>query len=648
MFSLFTVRSQVGVQDIKICIIADVHYFDTSLLINDGPAFQEYLSHDRKLLQESYAITESLIDSLIAEQPDIVLVTGDITKDGEMVCHQKMADYFGELEADGAQVFVCPGNHDINNPHAVAFDYDTTYQVASVTPGEFKNVYANHGYSDAIAVDTASLSYVAEPIQGLQILSMDVCRYDSNYIDNYPLTDGGFEPQVLQWAKDRIIDANSQGKIILALEHHNLMEHFTNQKMVFTEYVIDDWENISTELADLGLKVVFTGHFHAHDIVSNTSPAGNTIYDVETGSTVTWPCPYRVMTLHTDTTLEISGKKVENIDYNTGSMTFQEYAHHDLEVGIPPTIIYYLTQPPYSLGQSIAEFMEPAFTESIIAHYNGNEGSPSFGTEFIIFTLYLSGYGYIAEGLESIWDDKPPDDWNINADMNSTADELVLDLTVFLEGPFNGTSMDTYLNPSFIPLAQPYLSLPWMYTGLDSTGNIPSLQIVDWVLVELRDAADASSANETTTVGRQAAWLLNDGSVVALDGSSPLKFYHNQDQQLYAVVRHRNHLDILSANPLIESGGTYSYDFTTGGDLAYGGDLAQKEVETNVWAMIAGDANPDGEIDMEDKTGFWSIFAGKTGYHPGDFDLNTNINNQDKNEAWRINLGKTSQVPDSE
>jgi predicted MPP superfamily phosphohydrolase len=128
-FSEISVFAQVGIQDIKICVISDVHYFDTSLLINDGPAFEEYLTYDRKLLRESYAITESLIDSLISEQPDLVLVTGDLTKDGELVCHQKMANFFNQLENAGTQVFICPGNHDINNPMAVAFDGAVTYPV---------------------------------------------------------------------------------------------------------------------------------------------------------------------------------------------------------------------------------------------------------------------------------------------------------------------------------------------------------------------------------------------------------------------------------------------------------------------------------------------------------------------------------------
>ncbi|MCB0804982.1 MAG: metallophosphoesterase, partial [Bacteroidales bacterium] len=621
MLTVVTSRSQVGQQEIKICVISDVHYFDTSLLINDGTAFQNYLTYDRKLLKESYAITQSAIDSIIAEQPDLVLVSGDITKDGELVCHQKMAAYFEEIEMNGAQVLVCPGNHDINNPHAQAFDGDITYPVPSVDAAGFASVYAGFGYDEAILRDTASLSFVAEPIPGLQILSMDVCRYDSNYINNYPQTDGGFKPQVFEWVKDRVIDANSSGKIIIGMQHHNLIEHFTNQKQVFTQYVIDDWDNISTELADLGIKVVFTGHFHAQDVVSKTTAAGNTIYDVETGSLVTWPCPFRVMTIHTDGTASFSGKRVEEIDFDTGSMTFQQYAKNSLEEGLPESIIYLLTSPPYNIDQGTAEFVEPGFTESIIAHYEGNEGSPSFSTNFIIFSLYLSGYGYIAEGMESIWDDLSPDDWNFTVDLNPEADPLFLNITVLIEGAYQDGQMSTALNPAYIPLDQPYVGSPWNYTGFQTTGLAPDPDVVDWVLVEIHDATDATSVSENTLVGRQVGWLLDSGKVTALDGVSNLLFYQEIQQQLFVVVRHRNHLAILSADPLLESGGIYSYNFTIGSETAFGGTIAQTEVETNKWAMIAGDADADGIITQNDKINFWSILAGKSGYQNTDLNL---------------------------
>jgi len=638
--------AQVGIQNIKLCVISDVHYFDTSLLVNDGTAFEEYLKSDRKLLRESYAITESLMDSLVSEQPDIVLVSGDITKDGELVCHQKMAEYFGVLESSGAHVFVCPGNHDINNPMAVAFDGNNTYPVPAITPEDFKNLYSAYGFSDAIAVDTASLTYVAEPIEGLQILAMDVCRYDSNYINNYPQTSGGFKPQVLQWVKDRIMDANGQGKIIIGMMHHNFAEHFTNQKMIFTEYVQDDWESVSSQLTALGMKIVFTGHFHAQDMVSKMTGSGKPVLDVETGSVVTWPSPYRICTLGTDSVLTITGKRVENIDYDTGGLSFQEYALNDLETGLPPTIISLLMSPPYNLSQSVAEFVEPAFTETLIAHYNGNEGDPSGNTDWVMFWLWLFGYDYIADALDGVWNDEAPDDWNTSIDLSPEETQMILELTAFLEGPFNGSDMSVNLNPEYIPLSQPYSGEPWFYTGSTGVSTISNDAIVDWILVEIRDAATAGQATGTTVVGRQVAFILNDGSVVARDGISNLRFYYMVQNQLFVVLYHRNHLGLLSANPLIASAGIYHYDFSSAESQVYGGTSAVKEITAGIWGMIAGDANANGLIEIDDKNSFWSGQAGTSGYLQSDFNMSGNVNHSDKNELWLINLNLSSQVPE--
>ena len=134
LFGTFNSFGQLGLQNLKICVISDLHYFDSTLLINDGYAFQMYLAQDRKLLKESRAIMVSLFDSLIAEHPDIVLITGDLTKDGENICHQKIAAFLLKLKNANIKVFVTPGNHDINNPFSFSFDDDTVYSVPSITP----------------------------------------------------------------------------------------------------------------------------------------------------------------------------------------------------------------------------------------------------------------------------------------------------------------------------------------------------------------------------------------------------------------------------------------------------------------------------------------------------------------------------------
>ena len=112
------------------------------------------------------------------------------------------------------------------------------------------------------------------------------------------------------------------------------------------------------------------------------------------------------------------------------------------------------------------------------------------------------------------------DDFSMDGTYQPSA--LSLDLKVFLEGPCIGTEMSTYLCAcSSIPLAQPFFIEPWYYDGTESVTIMPG-NAVDWILVELRDATSAANATPATTIARQAGLLLNNGRIVATDGSSPL------------------------------------------------------------------------------------------------------------------------------
>lgn len=222
-------------------------------------------------------------------------------------------------------------------------------------------------------------------------------------------------------------------------------------------------------------------------------------------------------------------------------------------------------------------------------------------------------------------------------------DRIDFDLTVFLEGPFNGTDMNTGMNPDDIPLAQPYNSAPWNYTGTETVASIPNTDIVDWVLIELRDATDAPSATSATMIAQQAAFILNDGQIVGLDGSSILSFDYSITHSMFVVIWHRNHLGIMSAHPVLKSEGVYNYNFTNPVGQAYGTN-AQKYLD-GIYGLFSSDANADGEIDETDKI-FWETSAGKAGYFPEDFNLDGQVNNPDKNELWDPNEGKGSQVPE--
>ena len=238
--------------------------------------------------------------------------------------------------------------------------------------------------------------------------------------------------------------------------------------------------------------------------------------------------------------------------------------------------------------------------------------------------------------------------WEIS--YNSDFEKIYLDLKVFLEGPFNGVDMNTDLTGSAIlPLSQPFNIHPWNYFGNEEVSSIPNADIVDWILVELRETEyNADSATSETVIAIKPAFLLKDGSVKDLDGISLPQYNLGSlalNQHLFVVVRHRNHLDILSAIPLTGLGEIYFYDFTTGLNRVYGGSNGYKELATGIWGMVAGDGGASGLVSLQDKDDNWRIQSGKSGYYSEDLNLNTQVDNIDKNDYWLPNIGKGAQLP---
>jgi serine protease AprX len=219
-----------------------------------------------------------------------------------------------------------------------------------------------------------------------------------------------------------------------------------------------------------------------------------------------------------------------------------------------------------------------------------------------------------------------------------------LEIKVFLEGAFNGSGMNADLN-SILPLSQPYNVAPFNYGGTESVTSIPSSDIVDWVLVELRDAASPVLANNATVIARKASFLKSDGSLVGLDGISNLQFNVTANNQVFLTVWHRNHLSILSFYPLIIHNGIASYDFSTGSVKTFGAANGCKELGNGIWGMISGNGNADATINDLDKLTEWQIDAGEQGYIFSDYNLDGQVSNPDKDNYWLPNVGISSQVP---
>lgn len=222
-----------------------------------------------------------------------------------------------------------------------------------------------------------------------------------------------------------------------------------------------------------------------------------------------------------------------------------------------------------------------------------------------------------------------------------------LDINVFLEGPYNAgnANMNTaLLAANVIPLSQPYSVAPWLYAGTETVTVIPA-NVVDWVLVELRDAATADAATELTKLAGwpRAMFLRNDGKLIGLDGNLPSIGNPTIVNNLYIVIRHRNHIDIMSAAGITLTGSNYTYNFTDAVTKAHGGSLGYKQIATGVFGMVTGDADVDGSVFLTDRTRWAVDFGNINVYMISDFDMDANVFLTDLTR-WATNFGTSNLV----
>lgn len=301
--------------NLRIAVMSDLHYLSPDM-IADTEDFEHALNSDRKLLKESSAILNEMFERVRADKPDILLVSGDLTKDGEQECHAALAKQLQQLQQDipGLKIYVINGNHDIRNYNAKNFNTPDGKAVPATRthPEDFKRIY-DFVYSDPTVIATftpaagneaGSLSYVARPVEGLTIVAMDTCRYSkentSNGTDEHE-TSGAISADLEKWVIEQTAAAKARGDLVIGLEHHGLVPHFDVEPTILPMYLVNGYERIAQEYADAGMSAVFTGHMHAVDIAAMTTKAGNTFYDIETGSALTYPCPIRFVDLRRST-----------------------------------------------------------------------------------------------------------------------------------------------------------------------------------------------------------------------------------------------------------------------------------------------------------------------------------------------------------
>ena len=380
--------------DTKFLVASDFHYFSPKYKMK-GRNFNIYVKNDRKMIKRSNLILKKFIQLASKENFDFLIIPGDLTKDGEYQSHIDVAKYLRKLENHGKDVYVICGNHDVNNFKAREYNKNGSSKVNHAGYKKFKNIYKNFGYKESLYQDKYSLSYVAEPVDGLWLIALDSCMWQMQTNSNSKIyTDGRIPVFTYKWLENILIKANKKDKRVIVFMHHGLLEHYKNNNKYLDEYLVDDYKQLGKLLSFYNVKTVFTGHFHSQDIVSKKY--SSKIYDIETGSLVTYPSPYRIVEIK-NSKMHIKSKKINSIK---NIENFQTYALKHARKTTKSMFSNILNRYPIKLDDT--KILSNYLSKCLLQHFRGDE-------EKIIFKNYkkLSLFGkfayFLRKELPNAW-----------------------------------------------------------------------------------------------------------------------------------------------------------------------------------------------------------------------------------------------------
>ncbi|WP_238649845.1 metallophosphoesterase [Paenibacillus piscarius] len=304
-------------QPVSFWVATDTHYLAKSLE-DGGQAFQSYVrSGDGKMLPYSDELTEALVYEAGQKKPDFLILSGDLTNNGEAASHKELTAKLHRMEAAGTRVYVVPGNHDINNPWARSFGGDKQLVAPHINAEDFLRLYEDFGYNEALARDTDSLSYVVKAAPGLWLLMIDSAQYAHNEEYNFPQTDGRLLPSTLTWINENVKLAAKEHASIITVMHHNLLSHTS---MAVSGFKLNNSQQTLKAFRQEGLNLVLSGHIHMQDIrrdPEGTADPAAPVYDIATSAMAVNPHQYGSMTFD---------PRSRTVTYNTAAVDVEGWA----------------------------------------------------------------------------------------------------------------------------------------------------------------------------------------------------------------------------------------------------------------------------------------------------------------------------------
>ncbi|RRK11220.1 metallophosphoesterase [Lactiplantibacillus garii] len=313
-------------------VISDDHVIAPSLHDN-SVAFRTYAANDAGAdLKYSATIFQAFIAQALKTKPDVVIVSGDITNNGEKASHEYVAKQLKRLTAAKIRVYVVPGNHDINNPLTRSFKGKHQYEVDGVSPEQFKQIYKQAGYGQAVQTDSNSLSYLVKPSKKTWFLMLNSAIYKSNYQQGSSTVGGGLTDGTLDWVAKIGKEAKKQGATLIPVLHHNTMDH----TMIHQDYTIGYADQVRDVFSKAGIKLSLTGHIHAQSI-KHATVNGQSLTDIASGALIIGPHYYGTLKLNQDnghatyhaTRLNVASY-IQRRQTAAAARTYQKYDHNVL------------------------------------------------------------------------------------------------------------------------------------------------------------------------------------------------------------------------------------------------------------------------------------------------------------------------------
>lgn len=305
-------------------VVTDTHYYESSLGAS-GKAYDERMKGEQKCFRENGEIVHATFEKLAADREiDTIIIAGDLTQNGEYESHISFLKDLEMLKAAGKRILLISARHDFNDSPK-AYIGDTPVTVKGTKRTELREMYNDYGYSEALAVDEISYTYVARLCEGVRLLAIN-CDGDDK-------CKGCIDDRLKGWIYEQLKEAKNAGDKVIAMQHYPLIP----QQPVFDlvgDARLKDWRSIAAFLADNGVNLIFTGHMHAQSIKRFTSENGNSIIDVQTSSTIGYPAMYRTCTV-TGNRIDIKSIDVPEFTMKDGTFVDKEYFKRQFSQMIP-------------------------------------------------------------------------------------------------------------------------------------------------------------------------------------------------------------------------------------------------------------------------------------------------------------------------